>query len=84
MYTAQGSHPMGIQGIPEVTMARFRPNFVLDGTAAHAEDDWLEIQLGDVRFRVERPCTRCSTVMVDQETGESDRVNWLRYAACCR
>ena len=26
---------------------------------------------------VERPCTRCSTVLVDQERGESDDVNWL-------
>ena len=28
-------------------------------------------------LRVERPCTRCSTVLVDQEAGKSDDVNWL-------
>ena len=58
-------------------MARFRPNFVVDGVAAHAEDGWREVQLGEVRLRVERPCTRCTTVLVDQERGESDGVNWL-------
>ena len=30
-----------------------------------------------VRLRVERPCTRCSTVLVDQDKGASDEVNWL-------
>lgn len=66
------------KGLPPVRMNRFRPNFVLDRLPAHAEDGWKEIQLGDdVRLRVERPCTRCSTVLVDQEEGTSDEVNWL-------
>ena len=45
--------------------------------SAHAEDDWLELQLGEVRLCVERPCTRCPTVMVDQSSGTFDGVNWL-------
>ena len=65
------------KSMPTVSMERFRPNFVVEGVAAHAEDDWLELQLGEVRFRVERPCTRCSTVLVDQASGKPDDVNWL-------
>ena len=65
------------KGLPPVSMNRFRPNFVLDGMPPHAEDGWREVQLGEVRLRVERPCTRCSTVLVDQEAGKSDEVNWL-------
>ena len=44
---------------------------------AHAEDGWLEVGIGEVRFRVERPCTRCTTVLVDQGAGVCDGVNWL-------
>ena len=32
----------------EVNMARMRPNFVLGGTGPHEEDDWLELQMGEV------------------------------------
>jgi uncharacterized protein len=67
------------KNLPPVNMSRFRPNFVLDldGLPPHAEDGWREFKLGDVSLRVERPCTRCSTVLVDQEAGTSDDVNWL-------
>ena len=33
-------------------MDRFRPNFVVDGVEAHAEDDWLDVQLGEVRRQI--------------------------------
>jgi hypothetical protein len=61
---------LGERGMAPLHMGRFRPNFVIGGgVAAHAEDEWLELQLGEVRLRVERACTRCSTVMVDQRNG---------------
>ena len=44
---------------------------------AHEEDEWLAVRIGEVQFKVERPCTRCSTVLVDQRKGESDATNWL-------
>eukprot|EP01045_Picozoa_sp_COSAG04_P014315 COSAG04_NODE_1063_length_8493_cov_6.486181_9_plen_375_part_00 len=65
------------QGLAPVPMSRFRPNFVLDNLPPHAEDGWLEVEIGEVRFRVERPCTRCTTVLVDQGAGVCDGVNWL-------
>lgn len=37
------------KGMTKVTMDRFRPNFVVDGVEAHAEDEWLEVQLGEVQ-----------------------------------
>ena len=36
-----------------------------------------ECRPSQVRFRVERPCTRCTTILVDQDTGEVDSRNWL-------
>ena len=42
-----------------VPMNRFRPNLVISGVGAHEEDKWKEIQIGEVRFGVPKPCARC-------------------------
>ena len=52
-----------------VPMLRFRPNVVVAGTAAHAEDDWRSVRIGEVRFDVVKPCTRCVLTTVDPATG---------------
>lgn len=54
-----------------VSMARFRPNLVLDGDAPWAEDGWQTLTVGAVRFRVAKPCGRCSMVDVDPVRGEA-------------
>ena len=54
-------------------MLRFRPNLVVDGDfAAHAEDQWRKIQIGDAIFDVAKPCVRCVFTTVDPESGERD------------
>lgn len=55
-----------------VPMRRFRPNLVIDGTAAHAEDAWRSIRIGEVRFDVVKPCVRCVLTTVDPDTGRFD------------
>jgi len=50
-------------------MERFRPNLVVEGCAAYAEDDWKHIRIGDLEFRVVKPCTRCVIPTIDPETG---------------
>ncbi len=52
-----------------VPMNRFRPNLVLAGSAPFDEDGWKGIRIGEVRFRVVKPCARCVTTTVTQETG---------------
>ncbi|WP_189444774.1 MOSC domain-containing protein [Salinicola rhizosphaerae] len=54
-------------------MAQFRPNLVVSGTQAFAEDSWERIRIGDVVFRVDAPCSRCAMVTVDPATGERRR-----------
>jgi uncharacterized protein len=49
-------------------MNRFRPNLVVDGCAAFEEDRWGRIQVGGAVLRVVKPCTRCATTTVEQET----------------
>jgi len=50
-------------------MAQFRPNLVIADTTAYAEDEWRRIRLGEVVFRVDKPCSRCAMVSVDPATG---------------
>lgn len=55
-----------------LSILRFRPNLVVDGAAAHAEDGWTRIRIGEVTFDVVKPCTRCVFTTVDFERGERD------------
>ena len=53
-------------------MLRFRPNLVIEGSEAFAEDRWTRIRIGDVEFRVVKSCARCILTTVDPQTGERD------------
>ncbi|MGC0343084.1 MOSC domain-containing protein [Streptomyces sp. SLBN-8D4] len=48
-------------------MNRFRPNVVVGGTDAWAEDDWSLLAIGDVTFRVAKMCGRCVVTTTDQD-----------------
>ncbi|WP_020118188.1 MOSC domain-containing protein [Streptomyces canus] len=48
-------------------MNRFRPNVVVGGTDAWAEDDWSLVAIGDVTFRVAKMCGRCVVTTTDQD-----------------
>lgn len=47
---------------------RFRPNIVVEGCGAFAEDGWGRVGIGDLPFRVAKPCARCAITTVDQKT----------------
>lgn len=51
-------------------MNRFRPNFVVKGADAFAEDDWQRVRIGDAVFRSTKLCERCVVTTVDQAKGE--------------
>ncbi|GFH34678.1 MOSC domain-containing protein [Streptomyces pacificus] len=61
---AQGGH--ADEG--PLPMDRFRPNLVLDGTAPWDEDGWKRVAVGEVSFRVVKPCGRCVVTTTDQAT----------------
>lgn len=54
-------------------MNRFRPNLVVNGCAPYAEDSWNDIQIGNVRLHVIKPCERCAITTVNQLTGEKGK-----------
>jgi uncharacterized protein YcbX len=47
---------------------RFRPNIVVAGFAAFAEDSWRRVTVGGVGFRVSAPCYRCAVTLIDPGT----------------
>ncbi len=53
-----------------VGMDRFRPNLVVAGAPAWAEDDWQVLRIGEVRFRGPTRCVRCVVTTIDQRSGE--------------
>jgi uncharacterized protein len=65
---------LGASGQGAVTMARFRPNLVLDGLDAHGEDHldeiWFATDEGPIGLKLVKPCARCSIPDVEPATGE--------------
>lgn len=49
-------------------MNRFRPNLVVRGAEAWAEDHWDRVQIGAIQFSVPKPCDRCVVTTIDQST----------------
>ena len=56
-----------------LTMARFRPNLVISGCEGYAEDQWREITIGSIDFRLPKPCSRCAVPAIDPETAETGK-----------
>lgn len=54
----------------DLPMTRFRPNLVVSGCESYAEDSWREISIGAIDFRLPKPCSRCSILVIDPETAE--------------
>lgn len=49
---------------------RFRPNIVIDGCEAYAEDSLDRLEIGGVEFQGMTTCLRCVITTTDQQTGE--------------
>ena len=61
------------KGGEPVSMARFRPNIVVEEAAAWDEDGWGRLAIGDgVEIELVKPCDRCKVTTVNQETGRFD------------
>jgi uncharacterized protein YcbX len=55
------------QAIP---MDRFRPNVILEGLPAWAEDRIDTLTFAEVTLRLVKPCIRCTIPSIDQRTGQ--------------
>jgi uncharacterized protein YcbX len=63
----QEADPRENQTVP---MNRFRPNIVVETEIPFSESHWRSIQIGEVKFAVVKPCSRCIITTTDQITGE--------------
>jgi uncharacterized protein len=52
-----------------VPLERFRPNLVIAGAPAFAEDEWHTIQINQYTFHLVKPCERCAITTVDPIKG---------------
>lgn len=55
-----------------VPMSRFRPNIVISGQQPFEEDTWSVIKVGEITFRVAKPCSRCVMTTINPETGQKE------------
>ena len=65
-------------------MNRFRPNLVVSGAEAFAEDGGKRIKIGAAVFHVIKPCARCVITTIEQNTGEKQGVEPLKTLASFR
>ncbi len=47
----------------------FRPNVLIDGCDAYAEDRWQTLRTGPLRLHLVKPCSRCTISTVDPDSG---------------
>ncbi len=63
-----------------VGVENFRPNLVVAGCAAYAEDKWTKITIktkysDSIHLEIVKPCARCKIPSIDTATGVMDPVN---------
>ena len=63
---SEGAHP-------PLPMARFRPNVVIAGADAWAEDDWRRVRIGGAVFRAVKGCARCVITTIDPDTAGREK-----------
>jgi uncharacterized protein YcbX len=64
----------GSLGVASLSEERFRSNIVIEGVEAWEEQGWIgaHLRIGEVRFRVVEPKTRCLATHANPVTGERD------------
>lgn len=67
--TERGTAAQGHRGEGVINVQRFRPNVVVSGAGAHAEDAWRRVQIAGVELALVKPCDRCTVPAVDPATG---------------
>lgn len=67
-----------------LSMQRFRPNLVISNCSSYAEDTWRKITIGQISFRLPKPCSRCSVPQIDPDTALIDKTEPLRTLSLTR
>lgn len=57
-----------------ITMSRFRPNILIEGPIAEAEDSWSAFDIGEVSFLAVKACSRCAIIDIDPISGKKSNL----------
>ncbi|KZF25351.1 hypothetical protein L228DRAFT_244169 [Xylona heveae TC161] len=60
--------------VPNLSVLRFRPNIIVTGPEAYAEDSWKKLRIGQDVFHVSCRTTRCKLPNNDPDTGVKNKV----------
>lgn len=52
-----------------VALERFRPNLVVRGAPAYAEDNWTQLHFGELTLKSHEACARCMVINLEPLTG---------------
>ncbi|WP_198263529.1 MOSC domain-containing protein [sulfur-oxidizing endosymbiont of Gigantopelta aegis] len=68
----------------DLSMNRFRPNIVISGCEAYAEDQLGHFKIAAIDFYAVKPCSRCVITTVNPENGEKESREPLQTLALFR
>jgi uncharacterized protein len=74
--------PLAAEG--PLPMTRFRPNLVVAGAPAWAEDGWRWLRIGPVTFRAAKGSDRCVFTTIDPDTAARGKEPLATLARCRR
>jgi uncharacterized protein YcbX len=66
------SDALAVRAGRDLGWRRFRPNLLVDGVDAHAEDEWRRVRIGTVEFDVVKPCVRCIFTTIDPDSAVAE------------
>ncbi len=66
---AESLHDLNTRMPHPLPMNRFRPNIVVSGAPAWAEDTWRKIRIRGTVIDLPKPCLRCVVTATDQQAG---------------
>lgn len=52
-----------------LAVERFRPNLIVRGARAYAEDHWAHLDFGESALKVHEACARCMVINLEPQTG---------------
>lgn len=53
-----------------VGMDRFRSNIVVETKLPFDEDNWKTVQIGEIKFTIAKPCSRCIITTINQQSSD--------------
>lgn len=67
-----------------IGIERFRPNIVISGAPAFAENRWQKLRSGSIGLSVVKPCSRCVIPTINPRTARKEKAVWQMLEQHCQ